>query len=423
VADALGVTHEIYLCRSCSFLTSDDLGDRATCPQCGRDGFGHFPLREPMGFRAGHRPHDFDGNFSWSTRAMAARALADLSKLDPGRDGGVVAYSGAGMRYVINDNGGNLFGFRPAANTYPYWGGYVSVEATAKNDHDLIGPWDTAGDAFQVALGSVRPTDFLFVGPEHPTMAGQQLRLNFFPGFQPSGAPDASDGRRAAWYSLAFLLRKVAATMLDIEPLELVAGIFAGQSNGEPAPFAFIADSLENGAGFSTHLGQPDIFPTLLDAVEDYLKHLAQADHADQCSASCYRCLRDYANMSYHALLDWRLARDLLQVLRQRALTINEPMLERALTDWGRGYDCMTIPGVPGALRFSHPQLGDHLLVIKHPLEATENTLMSERLADVAADAEVASPGTRGTLFVDSFTLDRSPGLVFELCDHIDGQP
>lgn len=425
VGEALGVSHEIYLCRSCSYLTSEDLNGQATCPQCGNgpEGFARFPLREPTGFRAGHRPHDFDGNFSWSARAMTARAFADLSKLDPGQDGGAVAYSGTGMRYVINDNGGRLFHFRRAANTAPFWGGYVSVEALDKDDRNLVGPRDATGDAFSAALGSVRPTDFLFVGAEKNTIAAQQLRLNFLAGSQPSGAPDCSDGRRGAWYSLAFLLRKVASVMLDIEPLELVAGISAGESDGEPAPYAFLADSLENGAGFSTHLGQEGVFTSLLDEVQKYLRHLADPEHANECSASCYRCLRDYGNMSHHALLDWRLAGDLLEVLRGRRLTIDEAALERALANWGRGYDSTAVSGVPGALRFTHPQLGDHLLVAKHPLEATENTLMSERLADIAADAEVASADTRATLFVDAFTLDRSPGIVFELCNKIDGQP
>jgi hypothetical protein len=39
--------------------------------------------------------------------------------------------------------------------------------------------------------------------------------------------PDLAVGRRAASYPLAFPFRKVAATKLDVEPLELVAGIYS----------------------------------------------------------------------------------------------------------------------------------------------------------------------------------------------------
>ncbi len=187
--------------------------------------------------------------------------------------------------------------------------------------------------------GPCSPRIFLFVGPRQGTIADQGLRLNFGGAVQPYGVPELKDGRRAAWYSLAFLVRKVAAAKLDIEPLELVAGIFTGLANGESVPYAFIADTLENGAGFSTHLGQQPILEELIQQLHEYLDRLAERDHADSCSASCYRCLRDYGNMSYHALLDWRLARDLLEVLEGGRLTIDTAVETAALRAWSHGYD------------------------------------------------------------------------------------
>ncbi|UOZ05580.1 DEAD/DEAH box helicase [Amycolatopsis sp. WQ 127309] len=421
--DPLGVSRDISLCRACSFLSSDNLGDITICPQCGSpDTFARFTLREPLGFRAGGRPRDFDGNFSWSPRAMTARARADMSALRHESHGSAMAFSGPGQRYVINDNGGRLFRFQAAAQPSTAgatWGGYVSVEAVEK---ELVRRNEVTGDPFDVALGAVQPTDFLFFGPEHGTLPAEGLRLNFTSVFQPSGAVDPSDGRRAAWYSLAFLLRKVAAAKLDIEPLELVAGIFAGMANGEPAPFAFIADALENGAGFSTHLGDAAVLSSLLDDVDAYLVHLAEPAHANLCTASCYRCLRDYGNMSYHALLDWRLARDLLGVLRTGRLDFDLTDQVRALSNWSNGYDAALIPTVPGTARFTHPQLGDFLLVVRHPLEASESTFLNVRLAEAAAFAEAEIGSAKKTFFLDAFTLDRDPGRVFRLCDDVAGQ-
>ena len=415
-SDALGVNRQIYLCRSCSFLSSEELGEVVTCPRCGNgpDGFARFTMREPLGFRAGSSPRDFDGNFSWSPRAMAARAHADLSDLRPVSFGTAIAYSGPGHRFVINDNGGRLFRFKPAYRNQINWGGYVSVDAI---ENGLVSQGEATGGQFEVALGAVQPTDFLFMGPERSVIPGQGLRLNFSQRAQPYGALDPTDGRRAAWYSLAFLLRKVAAAKLDIEPLELVAGIYAGLAGDEPAPYAFIADSLENGAGFSTHLGRPDVLPSLLEDVDTYLQRLAEPDHADVCTASCYRCLRDYGNMSYHALLDWRLAQDLLNVLRFGRLTIDFKRQERALTDWAHGYDAQPIPGAAGAVQFTHPQLDDFILIVRHPLEASEATFISDRLAETMAIAETAADGVAGIVFADSFTLDRDPGRVFLLCE------
>jgi hypothetical protein len=214
------------------------------------------------------------------------------------------------------------------------------------------------------------------------------------------------------------MLRKVASAKLDIEPLELAAGIFAGLAGGQPAPYAFIADTLENGAGFATHLGRPDVLPTLLADVATYLDRLAQPDHADLCTASCYRCLRDYANMSYHALLDWRLARDVLEVLQNGRLTIDPGAQQRALNNWAHGYDAAPLVGVAGAVRFTY-QMTDYVLIVRHPLEASETAFMAGRLAEVLAMVEIEAPGIAGVVFADAFTLDRDPGRVFQLCDGI----
>src|SRR5262249_31345828 len=38
--------------------------------------------------------------------------------------------------------------------------------------------------------------------------------------------------------------------------------------------------------------------------------------HADECDTSCNLCLRDFYNLPYHGLLDWRLAFDMVDMLR-----------------------------------------------------------------------------------------------------------
>lgn len=417
--DPLGPNRLVSLCKSCSFLSDQDLGEVVACPQCGAPSsiFSQIPLREPLGFRAGD-PRDFDGNFEWAPRTIATRALANLSELSHAAHGSAAAYSGPGRRFVINDNGGNLFGFKAAAPGGLEWGGYVSVDALNK---DKIRSFTAVGDPFHVALGAVQPTDFLFLGPQAGTLPREGLRLNFSLTPQPSGAPDVTDGRRSAWYSLAFLLRKVAAIELDIEPLELVAGIFAGRTtNNEPAPYAFIADTLENGAGFATHLGRDQILPGFLAALDRYVERLEEADHSANCSASCYKCLRDYANMPYHALLDWRLARDLLQVLRHGTLSVDSTRLHNALAAWARGYDGNAVEGVPDAIRFQDTRYGDFALIVRHPLEASERNFMGRRLTSVLAQTEAAvGDEIDGVVFVDSVTLDRDPGRVFQLCAEV----
>jgi len=418
--DPLGPLRHIAVCRSCSYLSESvdgSVGDESEpCPQCSEPPgvYQWLPLREPLGFRAGGGK-DFDGNFSWTARAMAARALTDLSKLNDASHGGALALSGPGKRFVINDNGGRLHRFQSnMPGQQADWGGYVSVDAIEK---DLIPKMAGTGDVFSVALGSVQPTDFLFVGTDVPIRPEPGIRLSLDSlGSQPSGVPESGEGRRAAWYSLAFLLRTAAATYLDVQTLELTAGIYSGVLSGAPTTMAFLADTLENGAGFSTHLGKPDVFEEFIETgLKKYVESLYAPDHANECTASCYRCLRDYGNMAYHALLDWRLADDLLQVLLSGKLTPDRQREADSVARWAEAYGADVIDEIGcAAAVLDSPIYGRCVLIAKHPLEATEKALIAPRLADGMAEAEVREPGAL-IVFVDTFVLDRDPAHALRL--------
>lgn len=414
--DPLGPERRTAICGACSFLEEatevhEDVGQ---CPRCGAgtSRFRMVNLREPLGFRSAD-PMDFDGNFSWSPRAMAARVLTDLGELAVTTHSGAQIYSGAGARYVINDNSGKQFSLRRSAGQDD-WGGYVSDAAI---DKGLVLASQATGEPITVALGAVQPTDFMFVGPGSPTDSHCGLRLNLVSDqLQPSGAGDLAEGRRAAWYSLAFLMRTVAAEHLDIQPLELTAGIYAGLTAGQLTTFAFLADTLENGAGFSTHLGSSEQFPHLLTEVEGYLRELGQPNHAAECSSSCYKCLRDYGNMAYHALLDWRLAGDLYNVLFGDGLTTDDGREKRAVQRWAEAYGAEPVTGLgAAAAMFDQPRYGCFTVIARHPLEAADRNLIAPRLAAAAAAAKDRHPNSDGIIFVDTFTLDRDPRKALEL--------
>jgi hypothetical protein len=121
------------------------------------------------------------------------------------------------------------------------------------------------------------------------------------------------------------MLRRAAAAFLDVATSELDVGIqpvvnltvpFA-----PPTAQVFICDTLENGAGYSTHLATPDRFEELLrslltagtDTRPTVHDMLVAPGHQTDCLTSC-RCLREFLNMSYHPLLDWRLALDMARL-------------------------------------------------------------------------------------------------------------
>jgi hypothetical protein len=130
---------------------------------------------------------------------------------------------------------------------------------------------------------------------------------------------------RAAWYSFAFLLRVAAAELLDADTLELDAGFRTLPRGHRASAQAFLCDKLENGAGYCTRLADPSQFANLLAQADPELtdsvaaKWLAEG-HAKDCDTSCNLCLRDFYNMPYHGLLDWRLGLDMARLATTGAM-------------------------------------------------------------------------------------------------------
>src|SRR5213078_2711261 len=93
-----------------------------------------------------------------------------------------------------------------------------------------------------------------------------------------------------------------------IRSLETATGGVTGQ--------VFLCDTLENGAGYATHLGTAPVMQELLEMIArpsacEFHDRLVAPPHADACDTSCPDCLRSYSNLAYHNLLDWRLGMDM----------------------------------------------------------------------------------------------------------------
>ena len=115
----------------------------------------------------------------------------------------------------------------------------------------------------------------------------------------------------------------VAADELDIDTQELRVGIQPVAAIGASTHTAriFLADSLENGAGYATHIGTAEFFGILLERLLGYgAEHFASEQHSSACDTSCPDCLRSYENRQVHALLDWRLALDISELAAGKSL-------------------------------------------------------------------------------------------------------
>lgn len=242
-----------------------------------------------------------------------------------------------------------------------------------------------------VALAARRTTDVLTLGL-HVAPAGVVINPT-----TPSG--------RATWGSLGFLLRDAAARRLDIGTDEIQVGVHAVGA-GDPTSVrgeVFIADTLQNGAGYAVwladHLGE--WFDGADTLAEDYRSHATSEDQP--CDSSCYRCLRDYSNRAWHPLLDWRLATDLLDLIRGRPLVVehDEERVRRHVARFAAdfGLAATEVGGVAAVCA------GQRVMVVLHPFEDRGPESCAERVRRV----RTVRPDV---LLTTAFELVRRPGHV-----------
>ena len=117
---------------------------------------------------------------------------------------------------------------------------------------------------------------------------------------------------KSAFYSAAFILQRVVADKLDIEPREIEISELKLENN---IPFLYLSDAAPNGSGFVNYLFEnfEELLSEILNGSNKFIKSII--DHRDECSTSCQKCLNSYDNSGYHHILDWRLGIGLLRLL------------------------------------------------------------------------------------------------------------
>ncbi|TXE11402.1 DEAD/DEAH box helicase [Algoriphagus aquimarinus] len=131
---------------------------------------------------------------------------------------------------------------------------------------------------------------------------------------------------KGAFYSAAFLLQRTLADNLDVSPEEIeVAAIIQRNINDgsdRSTGRIILADELSNGSGFVKHLADNlDFFLEMCtDPTDDpkhkFAKSFINEKHAKNCATASYEDLKNYRNLNYHGILDWRLAVSLLRLMK-----------------------------------------------------------------------------------------------------------
>ncbi|NJL03541.1 MAG: DEAD/DEAH box helicase [Chloroflexaceae bacterium] len=322
--------HPIGLCEHClAVVRLDPLPmpaaggkelTRQTCPVCHRsESLRPLDAREPRGFFTDLEPQDFDGQFEWNPRSTQPSLSISATSEPPSliANCGVMALKDHILS--VNDNGGRGgFDFQKAKVYSAAKEGAYAV-AVHETDKTAVaakeGNVGVSGEFYRVALLSRRMTDVLLVS------------INDWP--QGVFADPTTVEGRAAWYSFAFWLRLAAGAHLDVDALELQAGFRSlPDATHSVVGQAFLCDQLENGAGYCRFLSGSTEFRKMLAQGDQQIQSSIAAkwiasEHSAACDTSCNLCLRDFHNLPYHGLLDWRLGLDMVRIARSPAAKID----------------------------------------------------------------------------------------------------
>jgi DEAD/DEAH box helicase domain-containing protein len=120
-----------------------------------------------------------------------------------------------------------------------------------------------------------------------------------------------------------------------------------------------------------------------------FIRPLKDKLHSNDCKTSCYDCLRDFSNMAYHNILDWRLALDLVRLALDSSAPIDfnvdywniaTPVVQSYIAAL-HGWTYAEFAGIPAGVRANRAEL------IVHPLWQTHPDYIGPDLAQAFVDA------------------------------------
>lgn len=314
---------KISICPVCKYTYMYDAKSSpiSDCPVCRNkmENKDNVQVVSPKGYRTNYASgEDYRGRVEYktvssTTEVDGARTQIPLTGVyGTNVSVGCNATPENGVINLINNNYGDFF---KMAKGTPANNGWYDVYLAKRNKIDLE---KTPPVDFALIATKVTGIFEVFINNENPNLC-----LN------PNKAYDLEQQSaiRGAYLSWGMMMRKCIADYLTIDQNELIVDILTREINGESRTGVYFAEKLENGAGYTTYLGnagaekQRDILinPLLLGSKSvgkyDLYKTLVQKDnHRALCNSSCYDCLRDYYNQKNHSVLNWRLGLDLARI-------------------------------------------------------------------------------------------------------------
>jgi DEAD/DEAH box helicase domain-containing protein len=415
-------------CVSCGYFQESVPDGTVNCPTCGSisgvNGFNVFRVVTPEEFRTNlQRPLD-DNSLD---QLFVTRPLAFISPqgnfFNTMVNNGLIKLSENDKSWRINDNGGRLFRLQRHINTTWINNG---VPNPLNNQYELL---DQITNPVDLALAARKNTEVLSISP---TKVNDGLNLSPL---------DGNHSIKSAYYSAAFILQRVYADLMDIDPQEIeIADIKREDLDGQYIATIFLADEHENGSGFVKSLFErfqrnPSYYKNFTSTNSDskFLKNILTNSHVNSCRGACYNCLQVYRNMNFHGILDWRLGisllRSIFEIDYHAGLSLNESfddlenypeIFESKIQIMKAVESLMKIRTnleihqnfVNEEIPILYQQVSKRFIVITHPLWRTGANFGGPygKLAQVLA--QIDNYEHAGIIFVDSFNLERRPSWV-----------
>lgn len=316
-------------CERCQHTeTSETPITRNECPNClapqGANGMNIFQIAVPAAFRTdfgrGKDARD-DSEFLPSGLSSLADSKTGASA-DTRNVGNARSVFTAGRVFRLNSNRNDCFEGAQGETRRGAWLENQWIEQEQQAGVQLINPatqlpFDSTSQE-RVAIVAPKTTDLICISPQ---AVPDGLCLSPLEIGARGEDKQSAACAKAAYYSGAFLLRKIAAINFDIDPDEIVLNSLRAieHATGHVGEIV-LSDNLPNGAGFVAEMHQN--LKALLDECtgsagtsHKAFTDLVGASHRNSCDTSCPACLRQFRNMQYHGLLDWRLGVAMLRLL------------------------------------------------------------------------------------------------------------